>query len=157
MNLNELKEAISSAETLQFMLPSGAYIPPHFHLTEIGTNTRRFVDCGGNLRETTAISMQLYLATDYDHRLSPSKFISIIEKSEAMLALQNLSIEVEFQGQTIERYKLAFDSGVFILEPLTTDCLDKDKCGIPQAKPRIRVSTRPELQNNGCAPGSSCC
>ena len=87
---------------------------------------------GGTVREEQAVNFQLYTATDYDHRLSTEKLISIIELSEKALNLPDAEIEVEFQGRTIEKYGLAFVNGQFHLTMKQTDCLAKDKCGIPQ-------------------------
>src|SRR5690554_4988855 len=46
---------------------------------------------------------------DYDHRLHPEKLLSIIELSEKVLELKDQEIEVEYQGQTIEKFALEFD------------------------------------------------
>jgi hypothetical protein len=72
------------------------------------------------------------------------------------LGLENHEIEVEYQGDTIGKYGLEFKNGVFILISTQTDCLAKDKCGIPQEKPRLRLSTL-QAQESSCAPGSGCC
>ncbi len=37
-------------------MPNGAYVPPHFHLTEVGTMVKKFIDCGGTVREEAKIS-----------------------------------------------------------------------------------------------------
>lgn len=156
MNLTEIKSALSEINEVMFSLPSGEQVPPHFHVTEVGNIQKHFIDCGGTIRKESVINFQLFTAIDDDHRLSAQKLQSIIQLSEDKLGLENLEIEVEFQGDTISKYGLEFQNGVFKLTPTQTDCLAKDKCGIPQEKPRIRLSTL-QAQAGGCTPGSGCC
>jgi hypothetical protein len=59
-------------------------------------------------------------------------------------------LRVEYQGATIEVYGLSHDGYQFILQPLQTDCLAKDKCGITDNQPKKAVPT-------SCTPGSGCC
>ena len=141
---------------MTFTLPTGEQVPPHFHVTEVGNIQKHFIDCGGTIRKESVINFQLFTATDYDHRLSVQKLRSIIQLSEEKLGLENHEIEVEYQGDTIGKYGLEFKNGVFILISTQTDCLAKDKCGIPQEKPRLRLSTL-QAQESSCAPGSGCC
>lgn len=154
MKLSEVKNALSNLETIAFELPNGEWVPNHFHVTEIGKITKKFIDCGGKLREEEVINFQLWNADDYDHRLHPEKLIHIIELSEKKLLLDDCEIEVEYQGQTIEKYALDFDGTNFLLTTKQTDCLAKDNCGIPIEKPKIKLS---DLQKGSCTPGSGCC
>lgn len=110
---------------------------------------------GGTVRNEEVINFQLWNANDYDHRLHPDKLLHIIELSEKVLGIGDLEIEVEYQGQTIEKFGLDFDGKNFLLTSKQTDCLAKDKCGIPVEKSKKKLS---ELQTtNSCAPGSGCC
>ncbi len=156
MKLSEIKSALSKVNEVTFTLPNGDQVPPHFHVTEVGNIQKHFIDCGGTIRKESVINFQLFTATDYDHRLSVQKLRSIIQLSEEKLGLENHEIEVEYQGDTIGKYGLEFKNGVFILISTQTDCLAKDKCGIPQEKPRLRLSTL-QAQESSCAPGSGCC
>jgi hypothetical protein len=156
MKLSEIKSALSKVTEVTFALPNGEQVPPHFHVTEVGNIQKHFIDCGGTIRKESVINFQLFTATDYDHRLSVQKLRSIIQLSEEKLGLENHEIEVEYQGDTIGKYGLEFKNGVFILISTQTDCLAKDKCGIPQEKPRLRLSTL-QAQESSCAPGSGCC
>ncbi|MBN3581043.1 hypothetical protein JYB64_01505 [Algoriphagus aestuarii] len=156
MKLSEIKSALLEVNEVVFMLPNGEQVPSHFHVTEVGSIKKHFIDCGGTLRKESVINFQLFTATDYDHRLSAQKLRSIIELSEEKLGLENLEIEVEYQGETIGKYGLEFENGKFILTSTQTDCLAKDKCGIPEQKPRIRLNGL-QSQANSCAPGSDCC
>ncbi|TRX59128.1 hypothetical protein FNH22_11430 [Fulvivirga sp. M361] len=157
MKLSEIKQALSQVNSIQFLLPDGEPVPAHFHITEVGRIDKHFIDCGGTIRKEAVIDFQLFTATDYDHRLSAQKLNSIIELSEAQLDLEDLEIEVEHQADTIGKYGLTFDGQYFQLTAKQTDCLAKDKCGIPQEKPRIRLSTLGVQQDISCEPGSGCC
>lgn len=87
--------------------------------------------------------------------MHPEKLIDIIELSEKPLGLRDSEIEVEYQGNTIEKYALDFDDTHFLLVNKQTDCLAPDKCGVPEQKPKIKLS---ELNKaNSCVPGSGCC
>ena len=156
MKLSEIKSALSKVNEVTFTLPNGEQVPAQFHVTEVGNIQKHFIDCGGTIRKESVINFQLFTATDYDHRLSVQKLRSIIQLSEEKLGLENHEIEVEYQGDTIGKYGLEFKNGVFILISTQTDCLAKDKCGIPQEKPRLRLSTL-QAQESSCAPGSGCC
>jgi len=48
MKLSEFKHLLSNLETLHFRLENGHQVPVHFHVTEVGMITKKFIDCGGN-------------------------------------------------------------------------------------------------------------
>lgn len=155
MKLSEFKQILSAQKALAFELPNGELVPSHFHVTEVGQINKHFIDCGGTVRRENVISLQLWNANDYDHRLHPEKLMHIIELSEKNLALEDLEIEVEYQGETIQKFGIDFNGKNFLLTTTQTDCLAKDKCGVPQEKPKVKLS---ELQAaSTCTPGSGCC
>lgn len=154
MKLEEVKSALENLDTIAFQLPNGDLVPNHFHVTEVGKITKHFIDCGGTVRNEEVVNFQLWNADDYDHRLHPEKLVHIIELSQNILGIGDLEVEVEYQGQTIEKFALEFDGKNFLLTSKETDCLARDKCGVPAEKPKIKIS---ELQNSGCVPGSGCC
>ncbi|MAD97111.1 MAG: hypothetical protein CMB99_07290 [Flavobacteriaceae bacterium] len=154
MKLSEVKQALNNLETIGFQLPNGELVPAHFHVTEVGKITKHFIDCGGTVRNEEVVNFQLWNANDYDHRLHPEKLINIIELSEKVLQLDDLEIEVEYQGTTIQKFGMDFNGQHFLLTTKHTDCLARTECGVPAEKPRVRLST---LQSNSCAPGSGCC
>jgi len=155
MRLSELKSKLKQLDTIAFKLPNGQLVPRHFHVTEVGKVSKHFIDCGGVVRQEKVANFQLWEANDYDHRLHPEKLLSIIELSENILNIGDLDIEVEYQGDTIGKYNLDFDGTNFLLTTTQTDCLAKDKCGIPQEKPKVKLS---ELQTQSCCdPSSGCC
>ncbi|SOU85912.1 DUF6428 family protein [Tenacibaculum dicentrarchi] len=154
MKLSEIKNHLSSLKTIAFQLPNGELVPNHFHVTEVGKITKNFIDCSGTVRNEEVVNFQLWKADDYDHRLHPEKLINIIELSEKLLNIADLDIEVEYQGSTIGKYGLDFDGTNFLLTTTLTDCLAKDKCGIPE-KPKVKIT---EIkQQTSCAPNSGCC
>ncbi len=152
MKLSAFKEVLKSKSTIGFELPNGTMVPNHFHVTEVGQINKRFIDCGGTVRNENVVNFQLWEANDYDHRLHPEKLVNIIELSEKVLEIEDTEIEVEYQGETIGKYGLEYEGGNFLLTSKLTDCLAKDKCGIPEEKLKVPLSGL-----NSCAPGSGCC
>lgn len=153
MKLSDFKKKLGEISELGFQLPNGTMVPGHFHVTEVGEVNKRFIDCGGSMRDEKVVNFQLWEANDYDHRLHPEKLMKIIELSEKLLDLGDEEIEVEYQGETIGKYGLTFSNNVFQLTSQQTDCLAKDKCGIPVEKQKIQLSGL----SNACTPGSGCC
>lgn len=155
MKLSEIKNKLNQLEKISFQLPNGDIVPGHFHVTEVGKITKNFIDCGGTVRKEEVVNFQLWNENDYDHRLHPEKLLNIIELSERVLDIKDLEIEVEYQADTIGKFGLDFDGKNFLLTTKQTDCLAKDKCGIPTEKPKPQSS---EMQaENTCTPGSGCC
>ena len=105
------------------------------------------------MRHENKINLQLWVASDVDHRLNPRTVLDILQLAEKQLDCSNMEVEVEYQQSTIGRYELAFDGAVFQLINTQTACLAPDQCGVPQEKPRVRVTA------NGlsCNPDSGCC
>ncbi len=153
MKISELKQSLTGLTAINFKLPEGTYLPPHFHVTEVGLVTKHFVDCGGTERRETVANFQLWEAGDYDHRLAPQKFLHILQLSARILGREDLDIEVEYQQATIGKFGLVFDGEDFILTPKQTACLAQDACGIPAAQ----QFALPQLQTAGCTPGGGCC
>jgi hypothetical protein len=149
MTISEVKNVLPQLDQVSFKLENGTMVPEHFHVTEVGAISKHFIDCGGVVREEKTANFQLWNANDFDHRLKPMKLLNIIKLSENKLGLEDLDIEVEFQGETIGKYGLDFQNGTFILTNKITDCLAKDKCGIPE---ELIVSNQ-----NSCTPGGGCC
>lgn len=156
MNLNTLKEILNEINSIRFILPNGNLVPIHFHVTEVGFIEKRFIDCGGTLRNEQFINFQLWEAGDYDHRLLPEKLLSIISMGENQLNLPNAEIEVEYQGETIEKFGVEFDGISFLLINKQTACLAEDACGIPTSKQKIKLSDLSKGKSC-CDPISGCC
>lgn len=159
MTLSEIKKHLKNLDTIAFILPDGSLVPSHFHVTEVGKTTKHFIDCGGTVRQEKKVNFQLWNANDYDHRLHPEKLIHIIELSEDIFNLKDLEIEVEYQGeQSIQKFGLDYQNGQFLLTSTQTNCLAKDKCGIPEKqlpKPKVKLA---DLNNEPCcSPDGNCC
>ena len=159
MKLSEIKQQLNNLETIAFELPDGTLVPSHFHVTEVGKVTKDFIDCGGTRRSEQLVNFQLWDADDYDHRLHPEKLVHIIELSEKVLEIGDLEIEVEYQGNTIGRYGLDFNGKNFLLTSKATDCLAREKCGVPELVSE-KVGSMINLVTTdaqGCTPGGGCC
>lgn len=156
MKLSEIKNQLSTVETVAFVLPNGTYVPEHFHVTEIGLIKKNFIDCGGTVRNETVVNFQLWNANDFEHRLKPKKLLDIIALSEKVLGIGDFEIEVEYQTETIGKYDLGFNGKDFTLLHKQTACLADEQCGIPQQKQKIKLADR-TTESSCCAPGGSCC
>lgn len=156
MKLSEIKQHLNTIEAVTFKLPAGEYVPAHFHVTEVGLVTKHFIDCGGTIRNEKAANFQLWSASDVNHRLSAEKLLKIITLSEKVLGNEDPEVEVEYQTDTIGKYGLLFDGREFLLTAKHTACLAQDSCGVPQQKPKIKLS---ELNKEAacCTPGGGCC
>jgi len=170
MKLSDIKKHLATAETVNFQLENGTFVPEHFHVTEVGIVTKHFIDCGGTVRNEKVANFQLWNANDFDHRLKPAKLLNIISLSEKILGMEDLEIEVEYQAeiedwqtqnkltknlQTIGKYDIDFNGKDFVLVSKQTACLASDACGIPQEKMKVNLSE--VTTQNSCKPGGGCC
>ena len=157
MKLSEFKKHLATLEAVNFKLPTGAYVPENFHVTEVALVTKHFIDCGGTERFEKAVSFQLFTATDFEHRLQPKKLSAIIALSENKLGLGDWEVEVEYQSDTIGKYGLHFNGKDFVPVPTQTACLASDACGIPPAKQKVQLNELQTLNQSCCTPGGGCC
>ncbi|WP_241282699.1 DUF6428 family protein [Chryseobacterium timonianum] len=157
MKLSEIKEILPTLENVEFQLENGTFVPEHFHVTEVGQINKKFIDCGGVIRNEMAVNFQLWNADDYQHRLKPGKLLNIIRLSEEKLGIEDAEIEVEYQSDTIGKYDLEFNGKTFVLKSKTTTCLAQDACGIPTEKQMKNLSELIGNQNTSCTPGGGCC
>ncbi len=160
MKLSEVKLILKKLDIIDFQLPNKELVPSHFHVTEVGKITKHFIDCGGTLRNEETVNFQLWNANDYDHRLHPEKLLNIIELSQNLFGIADLEIEVEYQGDTIQKFGLDFDGKNFLLTSKQTDCLAKDKCGIDnyrnsEEKTKVKLSALND--EPCCSPDGNCC
>ncbi len=157
MKLNELKAALARhpEANVRFVLPNGESVPAHAHVTEVARIDKRFVDCGGTLRNDTMCRLQTWTANDFEHRLTAGKLHGILSKAASFLTTDDIEVDVEHEVQFISQFPL--DSvevdGHNLLLKLTerhTACLALDKC-MPQPKPEsILFKTLPILQQSKC-------
>ena len=153
MLLSAFKQTLSELDKLKFQLPNGQLVPSYFHITEVGKVTRNYIDCGGVLRQENKLNLQLWVSSDTEHRLKPDNILNILQLAENQLGFLDLELEVEYQQTTVGRYKLALNGEVFELVNTQTACLAPNQCGIPQEKPRVRLTARGLSSNTD----SDCC
>ena len=152
MLLEEFKKILNNVQELKFELESGEVIAKHFHITEIGQVDKKFIDCGGTIRFEQKINFQLWIADDTSHRLLPKKIIEIINLFQEKIVMVNNEIEIEYQGDSIQKFGLKFDGEKFILTTKKTDCLAKDKCGTQEEKKKAN-----QQSYNNCSSSAGCC
>ena len=138
MKLDELKALLRSQPNAlpRFVSPDGDQMPAHFHITEVGHITKRFIDCGGKLhdRKDTCL-LQTYVADDVDHRLNAGTFAKILDLGAKVLPHDDIDVEVEYEDCAVIQAPIT--SAQFAGEHIElqlgekhTDCLAKEKCGI---------------------------
>jgi len=157
MKLSEIKALLPNLENVEFQTPDGSFVPEHFHVTEVGSIEKHFIDCGGTIRKEKVVNFQLWNANDFEHRLKPGKLLKIIQLSEEKLGIEDNEIEVEYQSGTIGKYDLSFNGTHFVLVPKTTACLASDACGIPAEKEKVALSELGGSSEACCTPGGGCC
>lgn len=154
MKLSAIKEILNTLENVEFQLENGAFVPEHFHVTEVGMITKNFIDCGGMIRNEKTVNFQLWSADDFDHRLKPNKLLNIIQLSEDKLGIEDQEIEIEYQSDTIGKYDLDFNGKNFVLKNKTTACLALEACGVPSLKTIINLVG---ANTTSCTPGGGRC
>jgi len=101
MKISEFKTRLATLNSVGFKLPNGECVPLHFHITEVGRITKHFIDCGGDVHEEKSANLQIWVADDTDHRLTPRNLLNILDQSKQVLNEEDLEIEVEYQTETI--------------------------------------------------------
>ena len=129
-NLDSVAEDFS----VVFKTPDYKFIPFHFHVTEVATVHKKFRDCGNNYREDAYASIQIWIANDYDHRLTAGKLRKILLNT-LLENEQDLDLIVESENDTVSLYNIESSefvgkSIVFQLSKRKTECLAPDKCGV---------------------------
>ena len=139
IDVKTLKEHLANhpGKEIQLILPGGEEVPQHFHVTEVGGVRKDFIDCGGTKRVSSWCLLQAWVATDVEHRVGTDKLLKVLEMGASVMPGDFLPVEVEYEAGVISQYPLAATEageGVVILKLGTkhTDCLAKDKCGIPE-------------------------
>jgi hypothetical protein len=140
MKLAELKSqlGLQPAANVRFLLPDGNSVPAHAHVTEVARIDKRFVDCGGTLRNDSRCRLQTWFADDTDHRLTAGKLLKILDKAKSFLVSDDLEVDVEHEVQFISQFPLESiavspDEIIFRLGTRHTACLAMEKC-LPPTK-----------------------
>ena len=141
MKLSELKSALARNQTarLHFVLPNGVSVPSHAHVSEVARIDKRFIDCGGTLRNDSLCRLQTWFSDDTGHRLTADKLLRILDKAGSVLGAEDLEVDIEHQMDFISQFPLKSaavlpDEIVFHLDERHTACLAEDKCKPPKAK-----------------------
>ncbi len=139
MKISEFKTHLEThpEAALRFILPDGDVIPPHAHITEAGRIDKSFIDCGGTIRQTSACTLQAWVADDVEHRLAPGKLAGVLDLAGPLFRSDDLGVEIEYEDCAISQFpvlEVTAADGVlsFQLGSKHTDCLAKDVC-LPQA------------------------
>jgi hypothetical protein len=142
MNLDAFTRVLAEnpAAPLHLMLPDGAFVPAHFHVTEVGRVQKDFIDCGGTVRSSAACVLQVWVADDRDHRLDTAKLAGILRLAAPVLKSADLPVEVEYEDGRLSQYPVSAaeltPSGVlFHLGSKHTACLAPDRCGVDTSGP----------------------
>lgn len=139
MKLAELKSLLRAHPSAfpRFTLPDGDQIPAHYHITEVGHVTKRFIDCGGTLHDKadTCLLQTWFSDTDPDHRLRAGTFAKILDLGAQVLPHDDLEVEIEYDDCGVSQFSI--DSAEVLAEYIElqlrskqTDCLAREKCGV---------------------------
>ncbi|WP_254513388.1 DUF6428 family protein [Anatilimnocola floriformis] len=137
MNTSQVIEVLAAHRNarLHVMLPSGEFVPAHFHVTEIGRVQKSFVDCGGVRRESETCVMQVWTANDVDHRLNAGRLAQIFSIARPVLGEHDLPVGVEYGPEVASQYfvsdiEVTPKGLLFVLVGKQTECLSPDRCGV---------------------------
>jgi hypothetical protein len=157
MTLQDFISHLENHPFPQFVLPSGHVVPKHFHITEVGTTVRNYIDCGGKIRTEKNINFQLWVANDLHHSLSSNKIKQILDLSQSIIDSNYLEVEVEWQQESIARYGLKPHQNGFELIALHTQCKAEDHCGIPEEQMVYQSESNVNFRVKECKPNTGCC
>jgi hypothetical protein len=138
MKLSELKSMLVQHPdaTLRFLLPNGERVPAHAHVTEVARVEKRFIDCGGTLRNDAVCRLQTWTAEDYEHRITAGKLLGILNKAASFMATEDIEVDIEHELEYVSQFPLEgveFDGSQLLLKlsQRHTACLAMEKC-LPQ-------------------------
>ena len=165
MNIRDLLLDLSAdpQRVIGILLPDGTRVPAHYHITEVGHITRRFIDCGGTRRTQETCLLQTWVHEDEEHRLFAGKLAEIFQRAGDVLPHYDLEVEVEHELDvlaqfTLESVSLRGDQLMLNLGSKHTDCLARGIClpntCAPKESPLLNL---PVPTSKGCSPGSGCC
>lgn len=139
------------------LLPDGGFVPSHFHITEVGHVTKRFIDCGGTRRTLETCLLQTWVHDDVEHQLVAGKLAAIFDKAGDIIPPQGLPVEIEYEDYVVAQFPV--ESAEVIDGALTfrlglkhTDCLARGICLPGECAPALKAAP-----DACCAPGSQCC
>lgn len=96
---------------IEFYLPSGNQIPAYFHLTDVGSVFRHFIDCGSQVRNEYYVQIQIWLGKDIEHRLNGETILKILSHSDIVLDklpdLKSADVIIEYKEELTSQYPIA--------------------------------------------------
>jgi Family of unknown function (DUF6428) len=157
MKLSEFKKFLDqhSEKNIRFILPTGSKIPPQAHVTEVARIDKRFIDCGGTLRNEFTCRLQAWFADDTDHRLTAGKLLGILNKAAPLLETENLEVDVEYEAPFISQFPIASVAAentnlIISLGTKHTACLAEDKCLPPKLADEYLFKALPKIEQGKC-------
>jgi hypothetical protein len=157
MKLYEFSNILKTVGTKRLVIRKSPteVVPEHFHITEIGNVKKDFVDCGGVRRQLEYCAMQVWVADDINHRLTPDRLSSILDQGLKFIDDNNI-VNFEIQERTVALYELfgmTISKDVVYLEVAEkkTACLAPDKCGVKSDKYKA------DSEDKSCCVSKGCC
>lgn len=157
MQLSELTDALNEhpGAGLAFVLPDDSTVAQHFHVTEVGRVRKDFIDCGGTVRNTDTCVLQVWVASDVEHRLEAGKLGKIIALGKDILKDADLPVEIEYDVGVITQFAVesfeASDALITLkLAGKHTACLAPDLCGIDGEGSTDAGCCSPSESASGC-------
>lgn len=109
MKLKDLKTALAlhPDALARLVLPDGEEIPAHFHVTEVGHVTKKFIDCGGKIHDRSdTCLLQTWIGDGDDHRLKAGTFAKILQLGDKVLPHDDMDVEVEYDCCVVAQYPI---------------------------------------------------
>jgi len=154
LTIDQLRAALRAHASLGVViaLPDGRRVPAEFHVTEAGTVTKDFIDCGGTRRQRVTAQLQTWIGRDENHRLTAARLAGILDVCTPVLPGGDTPVEIEYEDTVVSQYPLVAaeaDGSVLVLQLglRHTDCLARAQCGVEDATPVA----------SGCGCGPDCC
>ncbi|MDZ4815418.1 MAG: DUF6428 family protein [Verrucomicrobiota bacterium] len=155
MKLSSLKTLLAqnSAKNVRFVLPTGTKIPANAHVTDVARIDKRFIDCGGTVRNESYCRLQAWFADDTEHRISGGVLAKVLEKASSVLDSESdLDVDVEYEAPFISQFPIEdvvveTEEIIFNLGVRHTTCLAQDVC----------LPSFAQEQEEVCGAGSKCC
>ena len=127
----------SQPQTFDLYLPNGDSLPAHAHVTEVARIDKRFIDCGGTLRNDSHCRLQTWFSDDLDHRLTAGKLAKILDMAAPVLGPDDLEVDVEHEVGFITQFSARVGRGHGLMKSSSrlserhTACLAPEKCKPP--------------------------
>lgn len=168
MKLSELKTVLNRhpSSHVHFVLPNGESVPTHAHVTEVARIDKRFIDCGGTLRNDSQCRLQTWFSDDTDHRLTAGKLAKILDMAGPVLGTDDLDVDIEHEVGYISQFPLNSaevlpDEVVLRLRERRTECLAPEKCKPPKRSTAAAINLLtfdPRAgQQSCCGNNDGCC